>query len=113
MSLSLLQELGQSMLANTLPDPAASGNGYIRVVDRGITVCTLTVAQNNRQIIGGATPGQILVLLNKSGSAISNITDAATNLALTLDANQAAICVATGDSTKPWAAVILLAGTVT
>lgn len=111
MSNSILQSIGKGMLANLIPDPGASGS--IRIGDAGIAVCDLTVAANSRVIEDGSTPGQILILVNSTGGTRQTITDTATTLNLSIDANQAAILVYTGVSTIPWAATLLTAGTVT
>lgn len=109
MSISVAQKIGFGMSANALADPGS--NGTIRVNDAGISVCSIT-STGNRLLADGGYPGQILLLFNDSGSA-RLVTDSATNLALTMDDGQHAICVYTGSSTKPWSASLLTAGTVT
>lgn len=111
MSISVAQKIGFGLSANLIPDPGNAGS--IRVGDAGISVCNLTVAANARVLEDGGYAGQLLVLVNDSGGAITQITDSATAVSLTLDATEAALCVYTGKSVNPWNVVIVKTGAVT
>lgn len=111
MSISVAQKIGLGLSANLLPDPGAGGT--IRVGDAGISVCVLTVGSNSRIIADGGYAGQILVLVNNSGGTRTTIVDSATELNLSIDQDEVALCVYTGLSTQPWAAVLLSSDTVT
>lgn len=105
MSLSVSQKIGLGLSANLIPDPGAAG--YIRVGDAGISVCTITAAANVRVIADGGYPGQLLMLVNRSGSQRTGIIDSASALSTTLEDNEVALLAYTGDSAAPWVGIAL------
>lgn len=108
-----LQKLGMAVGAAPMLDPGNAGS-IVPVADSTLAVLTFTTTgATSRTLRRGGYRGQMVMMINRTGSDVTVADDGSSPLALTISDNETALCVYTGEDDVRWAAILFKAGTVT